>query len=103
MATTKTITVRLDESDYLHIQKNMKDFGCRSVSEFARQACDEKLERRSIATFVEQEISRLDKRQQRFESTAVELMKMQVSANDKNQKVIERIGENLTKIAANMR
>lgn len=97
---TKTITVRLSPTDYQRIQENLKEFGCKSVSDFARFACAEKLERTSISTFISEQIERIEDRQKKLDSATSALLKMQEINTQNAMETMQKTAENLAKIAA---
>lgn len=97
---TKTITVRLSPTDYQRIQENLKEFGCKSVSDFARFACTEKLERTSISTFISEQIKRIEERQKKLDSATSMLLKAQETNARNAAELMQKTSENLAKIAA---
>lgn len=102
MKHTKTITVRLAADDYQQIQDSLKDFGCKSVSDFARFACTEKLERTSISGFVAEQIERIEDRQRKLDSATSALLKMQEMNTQTAMETMQKTAENLAKIASKL-
>lgn len=100
MKHTRTITVRLSPTDYQRIQDLLKEFGCKSVSDFARFACTEKLERTSISGFVAEQIERIEDRQRKLDSATSALLKMQEINTQTAMETMQKTSENLAKIAA---
>jgi hypothetical protein len=99
MESTKSVTIRLGMADLEDIKASLKGFGCKSMSQFVRQACEEKLARFSIGQMVEAAIQTQEKNNTKLNLAVVELIKVMVNRDEKQEQTIGLIAENLSKIA----
>ena len=91
MKQTCKLTIRLEESDRLKIEAELKEFGFASLSDFVRQSVTEKLERLSIGKQIEEGI----KRQDQLNTAIASVLKTMVNRDTKNEEMLASIAKSL--------
>ena len=96
MKQTCKLTVRMEESDRLKIEAQLKEFGFANLSDFVRQSVSEKLERLTIGKLVEEGI----KRQDQLNTTVASILKTMINRDTKNEEMLASIAKSLANFNA---
>jgi molecular chaperone GrpE (heat shock protein) len=97
-ANTK-VSVRIDPTDLAIIQSKLKEFGCKSISDYLRIASSEKLDRNMTLRILEEHIMRIEERQKILDTATAKLLRAQAENENITMETLQKITENLTKIA----